>query len=76
MSSVLDFAPAGINICVESGDLPAARGVVSDMRAAGLPPDVQAYNTLVRARHPRTAPRVDLAGQRSDYRAGEGLLRT
>ena len=38
---------AGVNICVESGDLPAAQGVVSDMRAAGLPPDLQAYNILV-----------------------------
>ncbi len=52
--SLVPLRRAGVNICVESGDLPAAQGVVSAMRAAGLPPDLRAYNILVG--HPLHGP--------------------
>jgi len=47
---VLDAAAyrIGVNVCVESGDLPAAQGVVGSMRAAGLPADIQAHNILLK----------------------------
>lgn len=38
----------GANMCVESGDLPAAQGVIGEMRAAGVSPDTQTYNILMK----------------------------
>lgn len=39
---------AGINACVGVGGLAEARALLSAMRAQGMPPDLRAYNMLLK----------------------------
>lgn len=63
---------AGINACVGVGQLGEARALLPTMRGAGMPPDLRAYNMLLKgASRGGDLPALDelLASLRSEVRS-------